>query len=77
VTDAEGLRQQGIDDQEYVEVTDQSSHHYYIPLTRYAEWSAWSELDEEDERSWNVPDYAVPIDGGHLIFKSPRIGHLD
>lgn len=78
--DADGLRQQNVDDQEYTEVMDESSHHYYIPIARYADFQKWVyECDDtiENHKCWEEPDYAVRIDGGHLIFKAPRIGSLD
>lgn len=52
---------------------DQSSHAYYVPWVKRAEWIAWSDLDDDDERSWDVPEYAVRIDGGTLTFENPRI----
>lgn len=64
--------------EEYTEVTDESCHHYYIPISRFKEWKEWKALDSDsDERAWVVPEWAVSIDGGHLIFKEPRIGWLE
>ena len=57
----------------YTEVTDQSSHHYYIPIQNINHWRLWMELDEDDPKSWETPKYAVRIDGGQLTFENPRI----
>ncbi len=42
--------------------TDQSSHHYVVPVERRAEWDVWSDIPEDDERSWTVPSFATLID---------------
>lgn len=64
---------------EYMEVMDESCHHYVIPTSRWADWKAWTELDsDEDPAAWVTPDYATPIDGGHLIFPEGwRIGSIE
>lgn len=43
---------------------DQSSHWYLVPVKRRAEWNAWCDLDEDDERSWTPPEWAVRLGGG-------------
>jgi hypothetical protein len=53
---------------------DCSGHQYLIPEAREAEWGAFCEIPEDDERSWEVPDWAVRIDGGQLTFCFPYIG---
>jgi hypothetical protein len=53
--------------------TDCSSHRYIVPWARKAEWDAWTEIDEDDERAWDVPDYATFLDGGTLTFTDWRI----
>jgi len=57
----------------YVEVTDDSFHHYIIPVSRLDDWNAFVELDEDDPASWDVPSWAERIDGGRLTFENPRI----
>jgi hypothetical protein len=52
-------------------VGDNSGHKYYIPVDRTDDWSKFTELDEDDERSWAVPGYAVRIDGD-FTFTDPR-----
>lgn len=52
-------------------VGDNSGHEYYIPEDRSDEWRKWAEIDEDDERSWDVPEYAVRIDG-RFTFTDPR-----
>lgn len=58
----------------YTEVTDHSSHHYLIPVERLNDWTLWMDNDEDDPVSWDVPSWAVPVDGGRLTFTNPRIG---
>jgi len=60
----------------YTIVTDQSCHKYYIPIQNINHWRLWEELDEDDPKSWEVPNYAKRIDGGSLTFKNPRIERL-
>lgn len=60
-------------EQRFVQVRDESSHRYYIPFDRLEHWWEWSEIDEDDPASWDVPDYARRIDGGYLTFTDPRI----
>lgn len=52
-------------------VGDNSGHQYYIPVDREAEWDTFMEIDEDDERSWTVPDFAARIDG-RFTFTDPR-----
>ena len=57
----------------YTEVTDNSCHHYLIPYDRLEEWDKFMEIPEDDERSWDVPEFAERIDGGRLCFTNPTI----
>jgi hypothetical protein len=52
---------------------DQSSHEYLVPYDKLEEWRAWTEIPEDDERSWDVPKYAKELDGGLLTFLAPEI----
>lgn len=52
---------------------DGSGHSYLVPLEKKDEWDVWTEISEDDERSWDVPDYAVYIDGGLLTFSDPQM----
>jgi hypothetical protein len=59
----------------YCLATDNSSHWYLVPAARRAEFSAWAELPEDDERGWVEPDYARRIDGPWgLTFSEPHEG---
>ncbi len=44
----------------YCLLTDDSGHHYIAPLSRRDQW-------EEALRNDAVPDWAVQIDGPHLL----------
>jgi len=59
--------------QRYCTVSDDSGHSYYIPHGFIDRWYQWLETPEEDPRSWDVPDFAVRIDGGTLTFSDPKI----
>jgi hypothetical protein len=52
---------------------DNSGHAYLVPLARIAEWREWVELPDDDERSWDEPDFAWRMDGGLLSFTDPII----
>lgn len=53
---------------------DNSSHWYLVDASRRKEWSAWLELTEDDERSWELPDFAERLDGGpqRVVFTEPE-----
>lgn len=55
---------------------DQSSHWYVVPLSRQEEWQAWCNLDEDDEASWDEPEYAVRVGGAYTLvtFTDPKVG---
>ena len=42
---------------------DQSCHWYIIPVENREEWNKWTNLSEDDEASWDAPEYAQPISG--------------
>jgi hypothetical protein len=52
-------------------VGDYSGHNYYIPAERSEDWNKFTQIPENDERSWDVPDWAVRIDG-RFTFTDPR-----
>jgi len=52
-------------------VGDNSGHEYYIPVDCSSDWDTFMEIPEDDERSWDVPQYAVRIDG-RFTFTDPR-----
>lgn len=54
---------------------DNSSHWYIVPLDRKAEWEAWLAIDEDDEASWDAPEWAKSIGGSPTLvtFTDPRI----
>jgi hypothetical protein len=59
------------DEARYRMGSDNSGHGYFYPVDKEAEFSAWQELDEEDERSWTEPKWATRIDG-RFTFTDPR-----
>lgn len=52
-------------------VSDNSGHDYYIPVDKTEEWRRFSEIDEDDPASWDVPLFAKRIDG-RFTFTDPR-----
>ena len=54
---------------------DNSSHWYVIPVSKRDEWSAWLDLDGDDERAWDVPEWALRTYGAPslVIFEAPNI----
>jgi hypothetical protein len=51
-------------------VGDNSGHEYFIPVDRSGDWDKFMAIDEDDERSWDVPKYATRIDG-RFTFTDP------
>ena len=49
--------------EEYMAVKDNDTHRYQIPRSKKEEWDAFLEIPEDDERSWDVPEWAERIDG--------------
>lgn len=52
---------------------DNSGHEYLVPVSKAKEWGEWTLIPEDDERSWDEPDYAERIDGGTLTFENPEM----
>lgn len=42
---------------------DGSCHWYIVDADKRKEWYEWIELYEDDERSWEAPEYAKSIGG--------------
>lgn len=42
---------------------DNDSHWYIIPTKKGAEWTAFTDLDSNDEKSWKVPKWAITLGG--------------
>ena len=50
-------------DQRFFLSQDNDSHWYIIPVDKRVEWNDWLELDEDDEPSWMVPEFAKAVGG--------------
>jgi len=46
----------------YFLVRDNDCHWYIIEADKQSEWNDWVDLDGDDERCWNVPEFAQAID---------------
>lgn len=57
--------------QRFTIVWDNSGHKYYIPVDKSNDWDAFMALEEDDEKSWDVPSFAKMIDG-RFTFTDPR-----
>ena len=55
--------------------SDGDGHNYIVPVSRLKEWDEWSEIPSEDERAWDVPNYAHSLGGwpGQIHFENPTI----
>lgn len=61
------------DGQRYFLGRDNSSHRYLVPIQHYDAWHDWAEIPEDDERSWEVPDFARRIYNPYrLTFTDPH-----
>lgn len=58
-----GEEVEGMEKEEFIEVFDNSSHRYQILRNKREDWFKWCEIPEDDEASWDAPDYAKRIDG--------------
>lgn len=58
----------------YFFAQDQSCHWYIVPEDKKQEWSEWLQYDEEDERSWDAPEFARMVDSGpyNYTFTDPQ-----
>lgn len=54
---------------------DGSGHWYVIPVERTAEWEAWTDISEDDERAWDAPDFARAVGGAPscVTFSEPIV----
>ena len=61
--------------EEYFLDQDESCHWYIVPEINRQEWNDWCDIDEDDEASWNVPDFAKELGTGPnaVIFQIWRI----
>jgi hypothetical protein len=65
-----------MEEKRYTEVTDDSSHHYIIPVDRLDHWyKVWMNSDEYE--LGHTPDYATYVDGGRLTFTDPKLGDIN
>lgn len=44
-------------------IQDNDCHWYIIPVDKKVEWFNWCELDEDDEKSWEAPEFAKEVWG--------------
>jgi hypothetical protein len=40
---------------------DNDGHWYLVPADKRDEWDAWTDLDPDDEASWDVPEWAMSL----------------
>ena len=54
---------------------DASCHWYLVPVEHREKWCKWSELDPEDERTWEAPAWAIRINTGpqFVTFAAPEL----
>ncbi len=64
------------DSKRYFLDRDNSAHWYLVDESKRAEWEAWTNLDEDDERSWEAPDFARRLNTapGFVTFTDPKGG---
>lgn len=55
---------------------DNSCHWYLVPNDKAEEWVKWRDLPEEDETSWNEPEWAQRLGGSpsNVTFTDPKEG---
>ena len=59
----------------YILVKDNDAHYFVIPYNELQKWDAWRNLDPDDEKSWDVPDFAEEVGGSPSLvrFESYKI----
>lgn len=56
----------------YCLVQDESCHWFVIPADNKEDWEAFRNIPEDDPQAWDVPDFAISIDGVEFItFDNP------
>jgi hypothetical protein len=60
-----------VSEQRYFLSSDNSGHHYVVPVENRDEWWAWLEIPDDDERAWDAPVFARRVEGG-LTFTDPK-----
>lgn len=43
--------------------TDGDGHWFIVPVAKRDEWYEWANIDSDDERSWESPEFAQPVGG--------------
>lgn len=61
-----------LQEERYFIDSDGSGHAYIVPASKYREWSAWRDLPEDNEESWDAPSWAERIDG-RFTFTNPVV----
>lgn len=54
---------------------DNDAHWYVIPVAKQQEWDEWRGIPEDDSRSWEPPEFAMPINGSLTLvtFTDPQV----
>ena len=51
---------------------DNDSHWYVIPSEKEEDWNDFLDIDEDDEASWDIPDWADAIGGSPSLVRFPN-----
>lgn len=46
---------------------DNDTHWYLIPEDKETEWAAWLDIPWDDPKSWDVPIFAIAVDGPRAV----------
>lgn len=63
-----------MDSTRYRLVQDNDCHWFIIPADKIGEWDEWCEIDSDDERAWDAPEFAQDLGGSpsNVTFENPR-----
>ncbi len=63
-----------MDNTRFCLVTDNDCHWFIIPADKRDEWNEWCDIDSDDERAWDAPDFARDLGGSpsSVTFENPR-----
>ena len=58
---------QGENMERFCLVQDNCSHWYVIPVLQIPNWSRFCSYADNDERNWNVPEFAKAVGGSPIL----------
>lgn len=63
-----------MDQERYFVDQDSDCHWYLVKASKREQWNRWTDLDSDDPKSWNAPEYAKALGGSPamITFRDPK-----